>query len=139
MSGAAVIIFTSDTAWNGLYAPSGSHFLGIQGIGSYINQTVFVPANTAVTVTYYAKSRPIDGHQTGLSGLALQFSNLFLVNQTLTYSWTQYTVTIPARSSSVTGSFIFRNRYDTCIGDCTFFLDNVILAGKCKGSSYLFL
>ena len=57
-TGASVIIHKDDAAWGGIQPASGNYLQGIQGVGSYISQTISFASAGNYELSLSACSRP---------------------------------------------------------------------------------
>jgi hypothetical protein len=115
------------SGWGTLNAVSGTEYAGVQGnnAAAYIEQTLAIAANQAVKVTFSAVTRPEPNF--GLVGVGVSYGGVTIQTIQTTLSWATYSVTIPASTSAQSGKLRFSYASYVCTGDCTFFIDNIVV------------
>jgi hypothetical protein len=115
------------SGWGTLNAVSGTQYGGVQGnnAATYIEQTLAIVANQAVRVTFSAATRPEPNF--GLVGVGVSYGGVTIQTIQTTLSWATYSVTIPASTSAQSGKLRFSYASYVCTGDCTFFIDNIVV------------
>ncbi len=120
-AGSIVLIQSGSTDWlNGTSCHSGSYCVGVQNIGSYIYQSLYVPSTYLTTVTFYLTSR-----RGGFSSIdcTVTYGSVALGTYSSTDSWAQQTVSIPATTGDRSDYLKFTQ--STCDTNCTFIMDLV--------------
>ena len=110
-----------DVAWGGGLSPSGTYYAVIQFVGTYLRQSVTLPASTNYTLQFYARYRPYF-QRTGVTVTLGTFNSFY----TLTSSWVHYRLSIPMQSK---GPTILEFNTTTGHGDVAVELDAVSLTG----------
>ena len=136
--GGCVIVSSSDSAWGGGGAPSGSYYVSVQSGNAgwnYLEQAVTIPAQSILSLSFYARLRP--NNAGAITGLSLLFGTQNLDNFVLTTTWTMYSILLPVSASAATANlqFLGYSQAGSCSGDCTFQLDKMEVTQVCPPGS----
>ena len=128
-SGCALVA-ASDTSWGGGGSASGANYLSLQNsvtVGTAITQTLAMPVNQQLRITFSARYRPWGGLENSAGSLSIRLGSQEW-SQILAASWTSYSYDAsPPMSESA--DLTIQN---TCAlgGDCTAQIDNVEVQGS---------
>jgi len=122
-SGCNVVIYSGNSAWGGLAAPQGKYYLGLQGAGCQVYQTVWTAPGLNYVLSFQATYRPGTPASTlcvyPTEGGAMNAAETFVLSSSFaTYS---YTLTGTGGSTAL----VFSNCGGA--GDQTVFVDNIQL------------
>ncbi|KAK3241128.1 hypothetical protein CYMTET_49082 [Cymbomonas tetramitiformis] len=129
VGGGVLVIRQSCSNWGGLSSGSGSNYLGIQGAGSYITQTITgLTAGVPYSISFQVAARPpatnYENQQIGVYRDSIQIY--------IGYPSQAAFDTVSTTFTPTGTSFVLKIENDSASGDKTVFLDNVIIALECR-------
>ena len=130
--GGTRLISSTDTAWGGGGAPSGSNYLGIQSSTACMSQQLQLPSPTVTLMLQFTtRNRPYDTG-TGTAYLKISLDGTAVWNAIPPTTWTTYTQPITATGNSAPVLEV-KTIYSSGLTDVTIEIDNILL---CNSSFY---
>lgn len=124
------IISSTSTAFGAGGPPYQPYYVGVEGVGNYIQQPVSIAAYTAqssaiYTLSLYARARP-NNAPIFLSSLYVYAGGALVWNLPLTTNWTRYSTTF---TSSTAFTIKFQTYYSSGV-DCVNELGSISMSGE---------
>jgi len=131
--GGLLSVRSGNADWGGLSAAAGSYYLGIQGSGTCncLKQTINIPANTQVGISFAAAHRPSYGRVR----LDVYLDSRKLAEFFLSEVFVTFHVAVAASSAVRDAELRFQNIPAGCT-DCASFFDDFVTTLTCLGGTY---